>query len=145
MPVLQNDKYWGSDPTIYFDFSYEKKREGSTQYYKITVSCDPLTGSHYFGYPIYVAIVLDGKTAASKTMKEASPSRWSSSIVYTTGWLAVPNKTSGTTTLKIRIYSGSGSTRDASYIYSLATDPAACKIAAVCGFACKTLILSLML
>ena len=130
MATIATDVQWGSGPKIYFDFSYEKKREGSSQYYKITVSCDPLSGDHYFGYPIYLEIKLDGTKAATKTLKSASPSQWSSAISYTTGWLEVPNKTTGTTSLAIRIYSGSGSSRNSTYNYSLDIDPAASKISA---------------
>ena len=130
MATLASNVTWGSSPTNTFDFSYEKKREGSTQYYKVTVSCDPCTGGSYFGYPIYVEIKLDGTKAASKTLKDASPSQWSSALTYTTGWLSVPNKTDGTTALAIRIYSGLGSSRNTTYSYSLPIDPAASKIAA---------------
>ena len=117
MATIATDVKWGSSPNIYFDFSYEKKREGSTQYYRITVSCDPITGSSYFGYPIYVQIYLDGKSKATHTLKAASPNRWTSAISHTTGWLSV-SKTSGTTALAIRIYSGSGSSRDTTYNYT---------------------------
>ena len=128
MTTIATDVQWGSGPKIYFDFSYEKKREGSTQYYNISVSCDALTGDHYFGYPIYLEIFLDGAEVASKTLKNASPSKWSSALTYSTGWLALSNKTSGTTALKIRIYSGSGSSRNTTYGYTLAIDPAASAI-----------------
>lgn len=128
MASIAYNVQWGSSPNTYFDFSYEKKREGSTQYYQITVSCDPITGASYFGYPIYVQISLDGVVKTSYTLKNASPSQWSSAIRNTTGWLSVSNKTSGTTALSIRIYSGSGSSRDTTYIYSLDIDPAASTI-----------------
>lgn len=130
MATLENDVQWGSSPKITFDFSYEKKREGSTQYYKLTVSCDPVTGDSYFGYPIYLEIKLAGTKVASKTLKDASPNRWSSALTYTTGWLSVPNKTDGTTSLAIRAYSGMGTTRDKTYTYSMPIDPAASKISA---------------
>lgn len=130
MAVLASNVTWGSGPAIPFDFSYEKKREGSTQYYQVTVACDPVSGASYFGYPIYLEIKLDGTTKATKTLKAASPSQWTSAITYTTGWLSVSNKTEGTTALAIRVYSGLGSTRDKTYNYSLAVDPAASKIGA---------------
>lgn len=128
MATIATDVQWGSGPNIYFDFSYEKKRDGATQYYKVTLSCDALQGSSYFGYPIYVQILLDGVSKATNTLKNASPSQWGSAITYTTGWLGVSNKTSGTTALKIRIYSGLGSSRDSTYDYKLAIDPAASTI-----------------
>ena len=130
MATLASNVKWGSSPTNTFDFSYEKKREGAIQYYKVTVSCDPCAGASYFGYPIYLQIKLDGTKKASKTLKEASPSQWSSAIKYTTGWLEVPNKTDGTTDIAIRIYSGLGSSRDKTYNYTLPIDPAASKISA---------------
>lgn len=128
MAAIASNVQWGTGPNTYFDFSYEKKREGSTQYYKVTVSCDPITGGSYFGYPIYVRISLDGTEKAAYTLKAASPSQWSSAISYTTDWLPVSNKTSGTTALKIRIYSGLGSSRDTTYTYNLDIDPAASSI-----------------
>ena len=130
MATLASNVIWGSAPTNTFDFSSEKKREGTVQYYKITVSCDPCSGGSYFGYPIYLEIKLDGTTAVTHTLKNASPSQWSSAITYTTGWLAVKNKTSGTTALAIRIYSGMGSVRNTTYSYTLQIDPAASKIGA---------------
>lgn len=130
MATIASNVSWGSSPTNTFDFSYEKKREGSTQYYKVTVSCDPCTGGSYFGYPIYLEIKLAGTKAATKTLKDAYPDQWSSAISYTTGWLSVPNKTDGTTSLAIRIYSGMGSSRNTTYSYSLPIDPAAGKISA---------------
>lgn len=128
MATIATGVLWGSGPNTYFDFSYEKKREGSTQYYSITVSCRPITGNSFFGYPINVAISLDGVSKTSYTLKGASPDRWASAISNTTGWLAVSNKTSGTTAIAIRIYSSNGSPRDATYTYTLAIDPAASTI-----------------
>ena len=128
MAAIATKVQWGSGPKIYFDFSYEKKREGSTQYYKVSLSCNPLTGTSYFGYPIYVEMYLDGTSKATHTLKNASPSQWSSALTHTTGWLGVSNKVSGKTTLKIRIYSGSGSSRESAYSYSLDIDPAASTI-----------------
>ena len=130
MATLASNAAWGSSPTLTFDFSYEKKREGATQYYRVTVTCDPCTGSSYFGYPIYLEIKLDSTTKATYTLKEASPAQWSSAKTYTSGWLAIQNKTSGTASLAIRVYSGLGSSRNQTYSYSLPLDPAASKIGA---------------
>lgn len=130
MATLASSVQWGSNPKITCNFSYTKQRSGTTQQYKITVEINPLSGSGYFGYPIYTSITLDGTTAATKTLKAASPSTWTSKITYTTSWLDVTNKTTGTTKLKIRVYSGSGSTRESTYSYDLAVDPAASIVAA---------------
>jgi hypothetical protein len=130
MATLATELRWtDSAPKICFDISYEKSRTGSTQYYQVKVSCRPLYSStSKFGYPIYVSISLDGVNKTSYTLKSASPSQWSSAISNTTGWLAVNNKTSGKTALAVRIYSGSGSSRDVTYKYNLDIDPVASTI-----------------
>ena len=133
MITLATNAQWGSSPKIYFDFAYDKKREGSTQYYSVDVICHELTGSHYFGYPIYLELYLDGVRVREFTIKYAEPNRWYTTYEYGTGWIPVNNKTSGTTSLKIRLYSGMGSTRDVTYGYSLPIDPAASPI--VCNTA----------
>ena len=137
MATLATKVQWSSEsPKIYFDFSYEKKREGSTQYYAITVSCYPLlTAESYYGYPINVQILLDGVSKASFCLKDASVRHWDSVISYATGWLGVANKTSGTTSVSIRVYSNSYSSRDVTYQYQLAVDAAASKISVVEGTA----------
>ena len=130
MASIATDVQWGSNPKIYFNFSYSKERSGTTQKYKITTECEALTGSSYFGYPINIQITVNGTLAATKTLKAASQSQWSSALTYTTDWVSVANKTTGTTPIKIRVYSGDGSTRDTTYSYSLDTDPAPSKISA---------------
>ena len=128
--VLATNIQWGTaSPKIYFDFSYEKKRSGSTQCYAVTVTCRPLmTTNSFFGYPIYVQISLDGSVKTTFTLKEPKPTYWGSNLTTTTGWLEVANKTSGTTALSIKVYSGAGSSRTGTYNYTLAVDPAASSI-----------------
>lgn len=117
---------WGTGPKIPITFYYDRQRSGADMQYKIKVVVGTVTGSSYFGYPIYTTISLDGTAKVSgHTLKSASPSQWSSGITYETGWLTVSGKTTGTTALTIRLYSGSGSTRNTSYTYSLAVSPAA--------------------
>ena len=137
MATIATKVQWTSEsPKIYFDFSYEKKREGSTQYYAITVSCQPLLSAEsYYGYPINVQIFLDGVEKTSFNLKSTSPQYWSSAISYATSWLGVANKASGTTTIAIRVYSGSYSKRDVTYTYQLAVDPAASTISVASGTA----------
>ena len=130
MANLATDVVWGSSPTLKFNFTYSKQRNGTTQQYKIGVECEPTTSGQYFGYPIYLEITVNGSVAATKTLKSADPWTWSSAISYTTGWINVANKTTGSTPLKIRIYSGSGSTRNTTYSYTLPIDPAPSKVSA---------------
>lgn len=117
---------WGTGPKIPITFYYDRQRSGADMQYKIKVVVGTVTGSSYFGYPIYTTISLDGTAKVSgHTIKSASPSQWSSAYTYETGWLTVSGKTTGTTALRVRLYSGSGSSRDTSYNYSLAVSPAA--------------------
>lgn len=110
-------------PAIYVTPSYDYYRSGASMVYSIYLAFAPVSGSNYFGYPIYTDIYLDGVQVVSTTIKNASPSQWSSTMNYCTGNQTVANKASGTTTLTIRIYSGSGNTRDVTYRYSLPVIP----------------------
>ena len=107
MASLATNAQWGNAPVISASFSYEHRRSVSDMQYRISITINPLTSSgSYFGYPIYAQITLAGSVVASTTLKAASPSTWSSAITYTSGWFTVANKTSGTTALAIRLYSG---------------------------------------
>ena len=115
-----------SVPYIKLSFAYGKRRSGADMQYQVKVTIDSLTGDPYFGYPIYLKLKFgDNAWTSEYTMKEAYPSRWVNAITYTSDWNTVANKTSGTTPLTIRIYSGSGCTKDSSYSYNLGVDPAA--------------------
>lgn len=117
---------WGTGPQIPIAFYYDYQRSGSSMQYKIKVVVGTITGASYFGYPIYTTISLDGTAKVSGyTLKSVSPSQWSTAITYETDWLTVSDKTTGTTSLTVRVYSGSGSSRDTSYSYSLYVAPAA--------------------
>ena len=125
---------WGTGPVIPVTFYYDKQRSGASMKYKIKISIAAITGASYFGYPIYSKIYLDGSLKDSATLKSASPSRGSSAIVYETGWITISNKTTGTTNLKVNLYSGSGSSRNNNYTYSMAVDEAKSSIGSVSNF-----------
>lgn len=133
---------WGTGPKIPITFEYEKKRSGADMQYRVKVTVAAITGSSYFGYPIYLALTIDGKVVADVTVKAASPRQWSSAITYTSDWYAVSNKISGTTTVAFRVYSGMGSTRNNTYTYSMGVDPAASIVSAANGTLATKLTLS---
>ena len=144
MTYIANGIQWGSAPVITVSFEYEHRRSGSDMQYRVRVTINPLnSGSSHFGYPIYLRISLAGGVVDSQTMKNPSPSTWSSAITHTTSWFTVSNKTSGTTALAIRLYSGSGSSRDQTYTYSLVVDPARSDVAAVDGYTGAPLTISI--
>lgn len=124
---------WGSQPTINCNFQYDRRRNGSAMEYQIWLGINSDRRSIYFGYPIYADIWVNGSQVASTTIKNASPSNFSNRLEYYSSWITVANKTSGTTSLKIRLYSGSGSTRDSSYSYTMAVDPAGSDISVSSG------------
>lgn len=133
---------WGTSPTIPIKFEYEKQRSGANMQYRVQVTVSPTSGSSYFGYPIYLNLMINGASVSDVTIKEASPMRWSSAIVYTSGWYTVSNKTSGTTPVAFKVYSGLGSTRNNTYSYSMGVDPAGSKISASNGTLGTALTLS---
>lgn len=119
---LSDSKAWGSSPKIYFDVYYEKRRSGADQQYRMKFVCAKLTGTHYFGYNIKIQIKYGSTVKDSVTLKDNSPSQWSSSKTWTSDWFTISNKTSGTTEITVRIYSNSG--RDKEWEYNLPIDPA---------------------
>ena len=127
-------KSWGSSPDIDIQPAYEMRRSGADMQYRIRVTVGTVTGQSYFGFPIYLKVYLQNSLKVTKTLKSASPSQWSSSIVYTTDWFTISNKTSGTTSLSLNIYSGSGSSRNSTYSYSLPIEPAASVLGTISSF-----------
>lgn len=121
---------WGSSPVIYLSFAQDNRRSGANMQYRLRITVASLTDPHYFGFPIHATIKLDGTTRVSgATIKNASPSTWGSSIVYETDWITVANKSTGNVVAAFTIYSSDGSSRSATYNYSLPVSPAASTIA----------------
>ena len=127
-------KSWGSSPDIAITPAYEMQRSGANMQYRIRVTVGTVTGQSYFGFPIYLKVYLQNSLKVTHTLKSASPSQWSSNIVYTTDWFTISNKTSGTTALSLNLYSGSGSTRNSTYAYSLPIEPAASVLGSISSF-----------
>ena len=113
-------------PNIYLTANYSRRRSGADMIYNVSLSISTCYGGNYFGYPIYAQIFVNGEATArfSPTLKNASPSSWTSPISYSTGEFTVSNKTSGTTGLTIRLYSSSAGGRDITWTFDMAVDPA---------------------
>ena len=131
--ITLGSEVWGSGPKIPMTFAYEKQRSGADMKYRVSVTIPALSGTSYFGYPIYLALSMDGVSRVTATLKEASPSKWDNAITYTSSWYTVANKTSGSTSVVFNVYSGSGSTRNKTYTYSMGVDPAASTVKASNG------------
>lgn len=128
MATLASSVRWGTEtPAIYFDVSYTASRSGANMVYTVNVDFQALTNAYgrYFGYPIYLDLSLDGVAKVTKTtVKNASPGNWSAGQVYYHSTSFSVAKTTGTTALVLKIYSGDGSSRSQSYSYSLPVSPA---------------------
>jgi hypothetical protein len=115
---------WGPSPKIPIDFAYEKRRSDANMQYRVRVTVAAINDNRYFGYPIYLGLTIGGTNVGSATLKTSSPNRWADPIVYTSPWYTVANKTSGTTAVTFKMYSGSGCSRSDTYSYSMGVDPA---------------------
>lgn len=133
MISLGSARWTSSSPNITLSFEYEKQRSGANMQYRAKVTVSTVTGSSYFGYPIYMKLSIGGTLRVTQTLKNASPSQWSSAITYTSPWYTVSNKTTGTTPISFNVYSGQGSSRTGTYSYNMAVDPAASVISAPKG------------
>ncbi|MDO4810532.1 MAG: DUF859 family phage minor structural protein [Eubacteriales bacterium] len=124
---------WGTGPHITGSVAYDYRRSGADMQYKVKVTIDPVYGTSYFGFPIYATIKLDSTTKVSAhKVKDISPDRWTSAIVYETDWLTVAGKTSGNTSLSVNLYCHySDDYRDKTYSYSLYVVPAASNFVSV--------------
>jgi len=129
MATLATGVQWGTQtPAIYFDVSYTASRSGANMVYTVNVDFQALSNNYgrYFGYPIYLDLSLDGVAKVTRaTVKSASPGNWSAGQVYYHSGSFSVAKTTGTTALVLKIYSGEGSSRSQTYIYSLPVSPAA--------------------
>lgn len=143
MATLESVRWTSSNPRITLTLGYEKKRVGADMQYRATVTVSTLTGSSYFGYPIYLKLTIGDTLRETHTLKAASPSRWSTAIAYTSPWYTVANKTTGTVPISFKVYSGSGSSRSGTYSYNMDVDPAASKITAPNGTLGTALTLTL--
>ena len=143
MISLGSSRWTSSSPNITLSFAYEKQRSGANMQYRAQITVSTVTGSSYFGYPIYMKLTIGGELRETKTIKAASPSQWSSAITYTSPWYTVSNKTTGTTPISFNVYSGLGSSRTATYSYNMGVDPAASKISASNGTLGTALTLTL--
>lgn len=143
MITLGSVRWTESNPKITLTFEYEKKRSGADMQYRAKVTVSTLSGTGYFGYPIYLKLSIGGALKETATLKNASPSRWSSDITYTSSWYTVANKTSGVTPVSFNVYSGLGCSRTDTYAYEMAVEPASSSISVSNGTLGTALTLNL--
>lgn len=120
-------KWTSNSPAIYLTVKYGKHRSGADMIYSVELSISAVSGSgKSFGYPIYAQITVnnEGSPRYTHTMKTKDTSKWSDPIRWNTGDFTVSNKVDGSTPLKVRLYSGSGSSRDQTWTFDMGVDPA---------------------
>ena len=143
MISLGSTRWTSSSPNITLSFAYEKQRSGANMQYRAQITVSTVSGSSYFGYPIYLKLSIGGTQQEAVTLKTAYPSQWTSAITYTSPWYTVSNKTTGTTPVSFNVYSGLGSVRNETYTYNMGVDPAASVISVSNGTLGTSLTLSL--
>lgn len=129
---------FGTSSALHVIVSYDKKRQGADMlyqfYYKIFISNRKGSLNPYGTYqnPVKATFILNGNNVWEKTTQ--GNQGWS--YEYTSDWITVSNKTSGTTPFKFTIKDtiNSGWCNYTSSTYSLVVDPAGSDIGAVANF-----------
>ena len=129
---------FGTSSALHVIVSYDKKRQGSDMlyqfYYKIFISNRKGSLNPYGTYqnPVKATFTLNGNNVWEKTTQ--GNQGWS--FEYTSDWITVSNKTSGTTPFKFTIKDtiNTGWCNYTSSTYSLVVDPAGSDIGAVANF-----------
>lgn len=129
---------FGTSSALHVIVSYDKKRQGADMlykfYYKIFISDRKGSLNPYGTYqnPVKATFTLNGNNVWEKTTQ--GNQGWS--FEYTSDWITVSNKTSGTTPFKFTIKDtiNSGWCNYTSSTYSLVVDPAGSDIGAVANF-----------
>ena len=129
---------FGTSSALHVIVSYDKKRQGADMlykfYYKIFISDRKGSLNPYGTYqnPVKATFTLNGNNVWEKTTQ--GNQGWS--FEYTSDWITVSNKTSGTTPFKFTIKDTIKDTwcNYTSSTYSLVVDPAGSDIGAVANF-----------
>ena len=137
--LFSNNVYtFGTSSALHVIVSYDKKRQGADMlykfYYKIFISDRKGSLNPYGTYqnPVKATFTLNGNNVWEKETQ--GNQGWS--FEYTSDWITVSNKTSGTTPFKFTIKDtiNTGWCNYTSSTYSLVVDPAGSDIGAVANF-----------
>lgn len=123
---------WGSGPTISLWYGYDYQRSGADMQYRIYGEVNTSGASLYFGYSIDADVYLDGTWKYGKHLKDNSPSNWSNTLTFDSGWQTVANKVGGSTSCSIKL-STNAPRGNSTWNYTLAVLPAGSDISAPNG------------
>lgn len=125
MEFLERKRWTSGTPDIEINYYYEYQRSGADMQYRVKMVIEPITSPRSFGYPIYVKVYMDGvEKVGQTTLKPNNTYTWSNNIEWTSSWITISNKTSGTTSLAFNVFSGNGSSRNETYYYNMYVAPA---------------------
>ena len=103
--------HWGSGGYIKIDASYDYYRSGADMYYTVSVTVKQTGSGSYFNDKVGCQIKLDGTevyyNSALKGTTSSSTKTWSRTANVNNA--KVSNKTTGTTTLSVRVWDSQGS------------------------------------
>lgn len=101
---LANWYQWtGNNPAIFFSIDYKYYRKGADMVYKFKVTLHPLSYPSYYGYWIYLSIILNGVTQVNAHIIKSNGSQWNE-LVYETEEFTVSNVISGTVPVSFNIF-----------------------------------------
>ena len=123
---------WGSGPTISLWYGYDYRRSGADMEYRVYGEVNTSGATLHFGYSIDADVYLDGSWKYSKHLKDNSPSTWSNTLTFDTGWKTVSNKVDGSTSCAIKL-STNAPRGNSTWSYTLSVSPAGSDISAPNG------------
>ena len=132
MIELGGVRWTNENPAIYLSFYYEKERIGAAMRYRVQVNLSAVTGASSFGYDVNLGVYMDGAWKTGTQLVRTGEKQWAAKA-WTSDWITIPDKTSGTTTVSFNVYSTGGARRNGTYSYAMAVDPAASTLSAASG------------
>lgn len=132
MIELGGVRWTNENPAIYLSFYYEKERIGAAMRYRVQVNLSAVTGASSFGYDVNLGVYMDGAWKTGTQLVRTGEKQWAAKA-WTSDWITIPDKTSGTTTVSFNVYSTGGARRNGTYSYAMAVDPAASTLTVASG------------
>lgn len=103
-PLLSSTRWTDEQPPIYISATYETEDRTPTNVaVRVILSVSAVNGLNYFGYNIRARIGFPGLTTDWVTVKNNSPSQWSTPYTYDFGWHTI-SQSAASTSFSATIY-----------------------------------------